>query len=256
MAILQCTDDLKAYCLRKLGEPCINIEVDTTQADDRVDDAMQLFCQRHFDGTEEVWEKYTLTAGDISRGYKTIRDDIVAVVDLVTMATTSSEKWTDLTYQFKLNQLVNFTVPDISYFKLSMSHINLVRQTLTPTRTFTFNKATHQLAIQGSLVPGNFFVIHGYRVIDPEDFPDVYNDEWIKTYTTALIKQQWGSNLKKFSGVQMPGGITLNGQTIYDEATEELAKLLEEFSLRYELPVSMFFCQEIKSNHVTSDHFL
>lgn len=240
MALLQSADDLIEYAYRRLGKPVINIEVDITQAQDRVDDALQLFIQRHFDGYEQQWIKYTLTANDISRGYKLLDEDIISVVEIIPMSSTTAESWTDITYQFKLHRIEDFSAITMTNYVLSMQQINLIKQILTPVRSFTFNRLTHQLSLLGNLKAGNFFVVKVYRALDPDSYADIYNDEWLKKYTTALIKQQWGSNLKKFGNIQMPGGIELNGAEIYGEAEGEIQKLEEEFSLKYELPVDMF----------------
>jgi len=239
---ISCTDELKDYCFRRLGAPCLNIEVDVDQANDRIDDAIQLFCQRHFDGVEEIWDKYTLSSSDISRGYKTIKDDVISIIELIPMTGANiegAEPWADLQYQFRLHNMIDFTSPSMSYYRLSMQHINLVNQLLTPTRTFTFNKATHNISLRGNVSEGNFFIIHGYRAVDPEMYTDVYNDEYLKRLATAMIKEQWGTNLKKMDGIQLPGGVTINGKQIYDEAIEELKELREELKSTFELPVDM-----------------
>lgn len=241
MAKLSSADDLIEYAYRKLGKPVINIEVDDTQAQDRVEDALQLYIQRHFDGVQEEWIKYTLTATDISRGYKIMNNDIVEVVELIPMNSTTSEAWTGIIYQFRLHHLENFTSPDMTNYIITMQHINLVKQLLTPVRTFTFNHLTHKLTLLGDMSEGNFFVAKVYKALDTDFYTDIFNDEWMKKYTTALIKKQWGSNLKKFGNVQMPGGVELNAQEIFEEGREEVQELEQEFSEKYELPVDFFF---------------
>lgn len=238
--ILQSPEDLIDYACRKLGAPVINIEVDTTQANDRVDDALQMFMQRHYHAVEEVWQKVTFTQGDIDRGYKTLDEKIVAVVDLVEHDSNSLDPaWTTVEYQMRQYGMMNIFAPDIVTYTLTMQYITLINDLLTPRRSFQFNKYNHQLRITGTPLAGDFVIIHAYKMLDPNLNIEIYNDEWLKKYTTALIKQQWGTNLKKFEGVQMPGGVTLNGQKIWDEATEEIQKLEEEFSSKYELPVDM-----------------
>lgn len=239
MAKLESPNDLRDYCLRKLGSPVINIEVDQTQIDDRIDDTLQLFIQRHFDGVEEVWLKQTISESEAIAGEKKLPSSIVAVTGLIPLTSSVAEPWADIKVQFKLQNIVDFTAPDMVNYALTLQHVNLINQMLSPVRTFNFNAKTHKLKLLGDLVAGNFFIVSAYKAIDPEMYTDVYNDEWVKKYCTAQIKKQWGSNLKKFKNIQMPGGVEFDGQQIFDEADGEIEKLVEEFSLTYELPVDM-----------------
>jgi hypothetical protein len=88
------------------------------------------------------------------------------------------------------------------------------------------------------ILKDEYIIIEGYRLLDPDTYTDVWNDRWLKKYATAMIKKQWGNNLKKFEGLQMPGGVTFNGQKIYDEAEDELKALDEDLIRSYSLPVT------------------
>lgn len=244
--------ELKQYCLRELGSPVINIEVDDTQLNDRIDDAMQYFIERHYEGVQEIYRTYTVTARDVRNGYLTIPSDVVSVVELIDPSTSdntgsSLEEFERLNYRLAQSDLFNGITGrrggggiELTSYVLTMQNISHMLDILSPSRNFYFNAVTHQMRTSGRLVEGNFIILHTYESYDVENFVDVYNVRWVKKYATALIKKQWGNNLKKLSNVQLPGGVELNGQQIYDEAKEEIDKLEEEFSLKYELPVDFF----------------
>jgi len=244
MAILESAPELQEYCLRKLGKPVINIEIDQTQLDDRTDDAIELFIQRHYDGVTEVWKKYSITARDVKNGYITPPSDMVAIIDLIDPTLdgtggTSLEAFERLNYRLAQSDFfdaINGGI-DASTYYIKKQNILTMLDVLTTTRNFQFNYIRKYLNTSGTLVEGNWIILHAYEAIDPEKHINIYNDEWIKKYSTALIKQQWGTNIKKYDGVQLPGGVTMNGQVIFDEAITELEKLLEEFELKYELPI-------------------
>jgi len=250
MAKLQSVADLNAYALRKLGSPVINIEVDATQVTDRLEDAIQMFVERHYDGVEETYVKITTTATDVTNGYFSIPDNIVAITALLEPSSGSGdESFMDMEWQFgkaTMEDLLSGT-PDgetFATYELTLEYIELMNRYFVPARHYTHNRATNRMYVHGAtLVDGNSFIIKGYRAVVPDEGTgyaiDLYDDAWLKKYSTALIKQQWGSNLKKFAGASLPGGQEIKGQEIYDEATEEITNLLEEFSNTYELPLDM-----------------
>ena len=244
MAILESATELQQYCLRKLGKPVINIEIDQTQLDDRTDEAIELYIQRHYDGVTEVWKKYYITAKDVTKGYITPPSNMVSLTELIdpslTGTASSAEAFERINYQIAQSDMLNPITGgaiDTSGYYIQKQSIETMLDVLSPSRNFQFNYITKYLNTSGILVEGNFIILHGYEAIDPEKHINVYNDEWIKKFSTSLIKQQWGTNIKKYDGVQLPGGVTMNGQVIYDEATAELERLLEQFELKYELPV-------------------
>jgi len=238
--ILESTDDLQEYCLRKLGKPVINIEISTDQLCDRLDDALQFYAQYHYNGTEEVFFKHNITAGDVSRGYLRIKDEIVAILDIVESYNMSTDLFDNVRFLLLQDSLLDFTYPNVTDYYIAKEHIETVSHVLTPVRSFTFNYPTHRLIPHAKLVEDKFVILRGYRIVDPEDCSDIYNERSLKKLAVQYVKQQWGSNLKKFSGVQTAGGIELNGQQIYDEATEEIEKIEEEFQDRFEAPIGMF----------------
>ena len=106
--------------------------------------------------------------------------------------------------------------------------------------TEAFLRQVYQLQSLGDIQKDDFIIAEVYQLIDPEAFTSVYNDRFVKAYTTALIKQQWGMNLIKFEGMQLPGGVTLNGRQLYDDATQELERLKEDLRLEHEMPPDFF----------------
>lgn len=251
MANLESQTDLKEYCLRKLGKPLINIEVHDDQINDCIDDAVQMFTERHYEGVQEIYRTYTITDRDVRNGYITVPDEVVAIVDMIDPGTagqtgSSLEEFERLNYRLANSDIFNAISGrggsriELTSYVLTMQNIDNLLSILSPTRNYYFNAVTRQMRTSGTLVTGNFIILHTYESYDPELYVNIYNDRWIKKYTHQLIKKQWGSNLKKFGDVQLPGGIVLNGKEIYDEAVEEITKLEEEFSLRYEYPVDFF----------------
>lgn len=242
MAELQCMPDLYEYCLRRLGKPVINIEIDEAQAEDRLQDAIDFFILRHFQGVEERHLGFAIDQTTLDRGYVNVAENIVAVSEVlrITGAGSGDEfdrlnfllKDTDIFDQMSKGSMTNYYV--------SRMNIALMQEILNPEGGHTFNAITHRLYLNSSVGVGDRLFAHVYVSVDPDEFTNVYNNEWVKKYATALMKEQWGLNLKKFAGVQLPGGLELNGQVIYDEATAEIATLEEKFSLEYELPVDMF----------------
>ena len=246
MATLESPEDLKNYCLRKLGAPVINIELDDTQIYDRIDDAVDKFVLQHYNGTTEVYKVHTITAKEVSKGYIMPARTMVSILSVMDAggegSGSSVEEFERL--DFRIAQTDMFSSMGsmaTGEYVMKMQHINMFKQIFSPTRSFQYNPIKKYLMVCDTLIAGNKIILHGYENLDAEVDVLVYNDIWMKKYTTALMKQQWGTNVKKYNGVQLPGSITLNGQVIYDEATAEIEKLEEEFSLKYELPVDMFF---------------
>lgn len=238
-------DDFKEYCLRALGKPVINIDVADSQVEDRIDDALRLFYDYHFDGTERAYYKHQITQTDIDNKYITIPENIVGVVKI--FESSSFLQGTgifDVKYQFALQNLHTLTSMSVVPFYMSMQHLSLIDQMLNGATPIRYNKNVNKLYIDTNwnrLVEDNWLLVEAHEIVDPEDFSDVWKDWWLKEYTTNLIKRQWGSNLKKFGGVPLPGGITLDGQTLYDEAEVKIKELKDFLVSDYSLPASDFF---------------
>lgn len=222
------------YCMRALGEPVIEINIDDQQIEDRVDDAIEYFRQYHYDGIEKMYLKHEITQQDIDNQYFEVSDLIYGVTRVfpVASATSTSKSMFDLQYQLRLNDLYDLASTSIVYYTQVMSHLALLDQTLNGQPLYRFNRLNNRLYIDTSwenkMDVGNFILVECYRALDPADAPKLYSDIWMKHYTTALIKKQWATNLKKFSGMQLPGGVTIDGDKLYLEAQTEIKELEDE----------------------------
>ena len=312
-------DGLKEYCLRRLGFPVIEINVDDDQVEDRIQDAIEHWHEYHFDGTERIYLKAQVKAstlelqgevapqfvpganivGSISGAtaevfqstglttlalkavngtfvenetitqastgvvgtsaltdafwlgnwdtqYFDISENVTGVVRIFSIGPSnvgsSPRNIFDVVYQFRLTDMYDLMSSDMIYYTQVKTHLEFLDMILLGQRTIDFNRKMNRLYVEcnwhETFLPDSWIVAECFRILDPEEWTAVYNDLFLKRYATALIKRQWGENLKKFEGIQMPGGVMLNGQKIYDEAMEEIAKIEEEMQARYELPVN------------------
>jgi hypothetical protein len=240
---------LKEYCLRRLGAPVIEINIDEEQCDDRVDDALQYFAEYHFDGVEKVFLKHTITQIDIDNEYITMDDPaspvggpVISVIRVLPIPNFNAFQtgFFNEEFQLRIQDLNTFSGSSLINWQMSLQNWSMVDHLFTVTPTVHFNRKQNKLYLETNwddkFDVGSILIIESYRMLDPTQYTEVYDDMFLKKYTTALIKRQWGENLKKFEGVQLPGGVTLNGKTIYDEAVEEITKIEEEMNLKWELP--------------------
>lgn len=243
MAELASRDDLKQYCLRRLGAPVIKINVEDTQVEDRIDDALQLYQDYHYDASELYYWQHTITQNDVDQRYFDIDPSVFGITRIFPINDTITQNnMFDLRYQLRLHELYDFTSTSYTNFSITMQHLQNLEQMFTGDIPIRFQRHTHQLHVDWAwggteAAVGSVVVAEGYRSIDPETYESIYNDMWLKKYTTALIKRQWGEQMKKFGNVQLPGGIVLNGKETYDEAIDEITKLEDEMQDRYSLPV-------------------
>ena len=261
--------ELIDYCLRRLGAPVLEINVDDDQIDDLVDDALQYFNERHFDGVERMYLKYQITQNDIDRGkakntsgvgivtttgssgigtfsfyetanYIQVPDSVIGIEKVWKFDTSSiSGGMFSIKYQLFLNDLYYFNSVELLQYAMVKSYLEDIDFLLTTDKQIRFNKRQNRMYLDiewGAQSAGNFIVIDCYRILNPNDFTKVYNDSFLKKYLTSLIKKQWGQNLIKFRGVKLPGGVELNGREIYDDAQRELDDLMQKMSMEYELP--------------------
>jgi hypothetical protein len=231
------------YCLRRLGAPVTEINVDDDQVSDRIDDAIEFFQEYHFDGVEKVFLKHTITQDDIDNEYLVVADAVISVLRILPIPNFNAFQtgFFNEEYQLRLQDLENFRASTMIDWAMSQVNFSLVEHLFSIQPTLLFNRKQNKMYLEtdwdDKFDVGTIIIIEAYRALDPATYTEVYNDMFLKKYATALIKQQWGSNLKKFTGVTLPGGITLDGQTIFSEATEEINKIEEEMSLKYELPI-------------------
>ena len=242
MAVPTSRNTFKETCLRRLGKPVIEINVDDDQVDDRIDEALRYYWDYHFDGSDKVYYKHQITQTDIANKYVTLPDNILGVVSIFNIgAAMSIGNIFNIRYQIALNDLYTLTNVSLVPYFMAMQHIQLIEEVLVGKKPIRYNRHKNLLHIDAdwSIIDENtFIIVEAYQVIDPDVYTDAWGDRWLQQYSTALIKRQWGNNLKKFNGMQMPGGLTFNGQAIYDEAIEEIQGLEKEMIGSYSLPVA------------------
>lgn len=310
--------ELKDYCLRRLGFPVIEINVDDDQVEDRVQDAIDFWNEYHFDGVERVYLKAQVeasvlklstifasqfTVGEVitgatsgatakvwavkssnelkvrdvngtfsngetitggtsgfsttshattaytekswTTGNFTVADAVTGVIRVLPYGDTGSSRAStnifDVVYQFRLNDMYNLLSSDVIYYQQVKMHLQLLDDMFAGSRSFTFNRKQNRIHIDVNMdevfEDGDYVIFEVYRALDPEQWTEIYNDMFLRRYTTALIKRQWGENMKKFGGMQLPGGVVMNGQILYDEAVAEIQQIETEMQARYELPV-------------------
>ena len=267
--------ELKDYCYRQLGAPVLEINVDDDQADDLMDDAIQFFNERHYNGVEKMYLKHELTQADIDRG----KADGTSGVGLVTTSVNSSSvsglgtvtsNWYEnsnfipvpdsvigvekvfkfdsstissgmfsIKYQLFLNDLYQFNSIDLLQYSMVKTYLEDIDFLLTTDKQIRFNQRQDRLYLDidwAAEEAGQYIVLECWRALDPTAYSQIYNDPWLKKYLTALLKKQWGQNLIKFKGVRLPGGIEFNGREIYEDGQREIDTLLEKMTSEYEVP--------------------
>ena len=267
-------EGFKDYCLRQLGAPVLEINVDDDQIEDLVDDALQFWQERHFDGTESQYLKYKITQDDIDRGkarvgnqgagittttdsatitgssvgfnfeensnFLKIPDDVIGVNKVFRFDSSSiSSGMFSVKYQLFLNDIYWLGASELLSYSMVKSHLETIDRLLTTDKQIRFNKTQGKLYIDiewNNATVDDYIIIDCYRALDPSTNQLVWNNYFLKRYATALIKRQWGQNLIKFQGVKLPGGIELNGRPIYDDAERELTELRQARISEYELP--------------------
>ena len=258
------------YCLRQLGAPVLEINVAEEQIDDRVDEALQYFHERHFDGVYKLFMKYKITQDDIDRGrarandisagittssvstglgtfnweensnYIPVPDSVIGIERVFKLSNrTIASNLFNVNYQLFLNDIYWFSSTEMLNYYVTKRYLEDIDWIVNPDRQIRFNKRQNRLYIDtswDSLNVDDYLLIEGYRILDPSESTKVWDDSFLKKYATSLIKKQWGQNLIKFQGVKLPGGIELNGRQIYDDSLRELQQIKDDMMLEYELP--------------------
>lgn len=226
-----------------LGAPVIKINVAPEQLDNALDNALQMYQDFHDEGREKLFLTHTVTPTDITNKYIAIPDGIKAILRVLPIANNVLNMF-DVRYQFMLNDFANFQTIELSNYTITMQHLEQLEQYFQFEKGIEFARHKKMLKIHWdwsrAVLPGQILVIETYAIIDPEVYTDIYNDIWLKKYFTALVKKQWGSNLKKFGGTQLVGGPTFNGQSIFDEAVVEIKELEKELKETYQDPADFF----------------
>lgn len=210
------------------------------QLSDRVDEAIQYYIDYNTDATERQYYKYAVTQNDITNRYITLPDNIVGAVDIFPLDSAySSSNMFDVRYQLALNEMWSLASLDLVPFYMTYQNIQFIEQILVGKKPFRYSRFTNQFYIDmdwNSLGVGEFLLINAFQVVDPDLYPKMWADRWLFLYTTALIKKQWGNNLKKYLNAKLPGGMEFDGKGIYKEAEEEIKELHKRMSLDYTIP--------------------
>ena len=268
--------DLINYCKRQLGAPVLEINVADEQIDDLVDDALQYFQERHFDGVTQTFLKYKITQEDIDRGrarggsnntagittstatstingssvsfsfeensnYLQVPPEVIGITKVFKFdgSNTVTNNMFSVKYQLFLNDIYYFGSTEILTYAMTKRYLEHIDFALSTDKFIRFNQRQDRLYLDidwGSATVDDYLIIDCYRLLDPSSYSRVWNDSFLKRYVTALVKRQWGQNLIKFQGVKLPGGIELNGRQIYDDAQKDLEVIREQMSNTYELP--------------------
>ena len=264
------------YCKRQLGAPVLEINVADEQIDDLVDDALQYWNERHYDGVSQIYLKYKITQDDVNRGrapagesstagvttstastsivgtattfsftensnYLQVPSDIIGIQKVFKFdgTNTAVSNMFSIKYQMFLNDIYYWGTSEVLTYAMTKTYLEDIDFLLTTEKQIRYNQRMDRLYLDidwGGVSVGDYIVIDCYRLLNPNDFSKVWNDSFVKKYLTMLIRKQWGQNLIKFQGVKLPGGIELNGRQIYDDAIKEIDDLMEKMSNTYELP--------------------
>ena len=265
--------ELIDYCKRQLGAPVLEINVADEQIEDIIDDAVQFFQERHFDGVYQSYRKYAITQADIDRGqgktsgvglstttvdativgtavtftyeensnYLQVPPEVIGVTKIFHFdgSNTITNNMFSVKYQLFLNDIYYWGATELLSYAMVKTYLEDINFLLTTEKQIRFNKRQDRLYLDidwGSVSVGDYLIIDCFTLLDPSSYPRVWNDSFLKPYTVALIKRQWGQNMSKFQGVKLPGGIELNGREMYEDAEKELARIREIMSNTYELP--------------------
>ena len=255
-------ENLKQYALRALGKPVIEINADDDQLEDRIDEALQYFTQYHYDGVKRTYLKYqytqadkdrmtgdsteSATAGSVTNSWKegqnflAIPSSIISIINIFPFSDKGNLNLFDVRYQLRLNDLYDFSSTSVINYDVVLRHLDFLDHILVGEKPIRYNQLDNRLYIDmdwaNDLDVDEYLIIDCYRKLDPATFTDVFNDIWVKRYTTQKFKLQWGQNLAKFAGVTMIGGVSLNGNEIMQQAESEILKLEQEVRSNYEEP--------------------
>ena len=252
--------ELKEYCLRRLGKPVLEINVSDDQVDDNIDYAIQKFQQYHYEGAERVYLKHKFTAAEITAGkansttlatdgttewseqnaFVPVPEHITSIEGIFKFTDKGTRNMFDIRYQMRLNDLYDFTSTQFYHYYMIQQHlgtIDFLLEGLKPTRYIaTQDRLYLDMDWTTDVVIDQYLLIKAWRALDPTTWTEIYDNMWVKDYTAAKIKKQWGQNMTKFQNVQMPGGVTLNGEMIYNDAVDEIKNLEEQLRTEWETP--------------------
>jgi len=244
---IESREDLKDYILRRLGSPLIKINVSDDQVDDRIDDTLMKFSEFHADSTITLFQKHTISAEDVSRQWISIPPNVINIRRIIPLidggANDSTGSMFDPQFQLMQNEILTFGAKDLSLSHLSIlqSYMRQIQmETSGLTEMIQFSRHMGRLYVYvdwgTDIKEGSVIIIESTRIITEDDSGSIFNNSWVRDYSTALVRYQWGSNVNKYQGINMVGGVTFNGDAIISEAKEEMLRLLEELRQTWELP--------------------
>ena len=243
MALPTTRTEFKEYCLRRVGAPVTQINVDEDQIQERIDDALQYYWDYHFDGSEKMYYKALIDQTAVNNKYVTLPDNIIGAVNIFPIGSSlSTNNLFNIRYQIALNDLYDLTATTMVPYYMAMQHIQMLEQLLVGQQPIRYNRRSNRLYIDmdwNRAPVGTYILVEAFQIVDPEVYQKVWSDRFLQKYATALIKQQWGTNLTKFQDIALPGGARFNAEKIYDDATREIEKMEATMTSGFTYPVSM-----------------
>lgn len=233
------------YCLRRLGSGVIQINISDEQVEDRIDDALEYFQDYHSDAVSRTYVKHQITQDDLDNEYIILDNSVTTVVRVLSIdSANSSSSMFDVRYQMHLNDVFDFTSVSVAEYTTMRQHLSMLDDLFNGISPIRHERHTDKLHIDmnwsDNLNVNDYVIIECYKIIDPTAYSQIWGDRFLKEYATAQIKEQWGMNISKYEGITLPGGVTMNGRAILEEAKQEIAELEQEMQLKHELPVDFF----------------
>lgn len=241
MTIPTTKDEFKSYVLRRLGEPIIKVDVTPEQLDDIIDFALEYYYEYHYAGHKKVYYAHQITDQNKIDGWFSVPDTIISITSLLRPQHyyMGTGMW-NVQYQWAMNNWNSINNGHVQDYWFAMNRLEFIDQILNESIPIRFQKHENRVYVDTNwedFQTGEYIVLEGYEKITPDLNPDIWKDQWLIRYVSALTKRQWGQNLKKFESVQLPGGVTLNGQQMYDEANDEVLNLETEMINTYSPPI-------------------
>jgi len=237
-------EELKDFCLRQLGYPVFKINVDDEQVNDAIELAFEYWNEFHFNGTERSYVKHQVTLDDKTNRYITVSDSLIGATRVFKVGQNKmAMNMFDLRYQLRLNDLWDLSSTSYVNYSLTMQHLATLDLIFTGETPIRFNRLTDKLYIDwdwdSDVSTGEYIIVEGFVITDPNTYTQVWNDRMLKKLATSYVKKQWGANMSKYDKMQLPGGVTMRGVDIFNEATKEIAEIEQEIRLTYETPPAM-----------------
>lgn len=233
--------ELKEYCLRALGKPVIQINVENDQLEDRLEEGLQMYQEFHGDATIKTYLKHEIAQDDIDNEYVTLTEATIGVIAVFPLDSGSTKNMFDVRYQLYLNDIYDLTKTSIVSYYQVQQHLGVLQEVFSGKPGMRFSRHQDRLYVDvdwsKEFNVGDYLVAECVQIVDPTTYTDIFNDMWLKQYTTELFRKQWGNNLIKYQGTQLPGGTTLDGGRILDEAKSNIEILLQDLEGKYQFPV-------------------